>query len=71
MKTIILIIALAMTGCAGKQIKGICTQIESKNDLELCEFQQATLVLSRGGMTAIPKASPSPSPVKPVETKKK
>lgn len=66
---IILALCAALTSCAsGKRLKGLCTQIESSNNLELCELGKATIVISNAGQHVImnnspeEKAKPSPSP---------
>jgi hypothetical protein len=69
-KIIILAICAMLTSCAGKKVKGPCSQIESQNDLEICEFEKATVILSQAGQHVIlkpdaPKAAePAATPAK-------
>lgn len=72
-KTFLAVIALGVALSVGlggyalskyfnKKAPSVCVEIESKNDLEVCEFSQATVIVSRGGQTIYPKPSASPKP---------
>jgi hypothetical protein len=80
-KLALAVIGIAVIAASGLYYQNLkkapkpCVVMDSKNDLEVCEFSQATIILSRGGQAIFPKngqgAAPSITPAAPKASEKK
>lgn len=61
MRIALLVVAFLMLAGCTKKVEGLCTSVQSINDLEVCQLSSATIILSKGGQTVFPREQPKPA----------